>query len=478
MNQNSEKPFIHLFQALGNYYFYDVNKNGIEEISKDTYIYLKNYSQNLEIEKNTIVSEEILRLKKCNYLSNKRVYQIEYHINSNLEMLTKRVLNNLILQITQDCNLECSYCVYTQKNDLMRIHSIKKMSWQTAKKSIDYLWQNSVDANVVNLSFYGGEPLLSFDFIKECVEYFNNKFINKRKMVTITTNGTLINQKIAEFLAEYDFNLTISLDGSKEVNDKNRLFKNSNLSVFETVIRNLSFIYTNYRNYFDKISLNIVIDPKNDFESYLNLFDDHSFLNNLKVSCSIIDDSTLDNKNNFSEKFMKQYNYYLFLAQLENLKRFSFLINNPLYESIKNSSLKVYDELKEEVELNNTSIPSGPCLPSIHRFMVNVNGKIFPCEKVNEKCEVSVLGDIENGIDIDNIYKILNYTNNFKQECINCFAFRHCTNCVRILNNNEIFEIDIKEHCRKVKVNLSNSFISKVIVESLNSMRFDEIGDV
>lgn len=75
-------------------------------------------------------------------------------------------LQSICLQVTQDCNLRCKYCAYSE-NYKNRVHNNKTMSIETAKKAVDFLIHNSSESDIVGISFYGGEPLLNFKLIRK-----------------------------------------------------------------------------------------------------------------------------------------------------------------------------------------------------------------------------------------------------------------------------------------------------------------------
>ena len=153
-----------------------------------------------------------------------------------VEDLTTRKAGTLVLQITQNCNLRCSYCPYSQSSEKHRHHTNQNMSWETAKKAVDFYYDKSIDADTANISFYGGEPLLQFSLMKAVVAYSKKKFEGKKCVFSITTNATLLTKEIADFLITNEFRLAISLDGDKESNDRNRKFVSQKGSVFEKVI--------------------------------------------------------------------------------------------------------------------------------------------------------------------------------------------------------------------------------------------------
>lgn len=139
------------------------------------------------------------------------------------QIMYSRALRSITLQITQNCNLRCAYCPYTENNGDDRLHSNKKMTRQTAYSAINYLQEHSIDSEVLVVGFYGGEPLLEFDLIKEVVEYTEKRFIGKQVIFSITTNATLLDEKKLSFFNKHNVMLMVSLDGPQKVNDNGRV---------------------------------------------------------------------------------------------------------------------------------------------------------------------------------------------------------------------------------------------------------------
>lgn len=121
----------------------------------------------------------------------------------------------LVLQVTQKCNLRCSYCVYSgdYKN---RNHSQKEMSWETAKEAVDYLYGHSMSSEDIYISFYGGEPLLMFRLIKEVVEYVKREYCQRTVHFNLTTNGTLFTPEIVQYLLKIIYKLCLVWMGLKK----------------------------------------------------------------------------------------------------------------------------------------------------------------------------------------------------------------------------------------------------------------------
>jgi organic radical activating enzyme len=118
----------------------------------------------------------------------------------------------MILQVTQQCNLRCQYCAYSGAY-YNRTHNSARMSFETAKRAIDFLLARSHESDHVHVGFYGGEPLLEFDLIKRCVDYVKKSVEGRSITFGITTNATLLNdEKILEDRLHGDFNQTVRFD--------------------------------------------------------------------------------------------------------------------------------------------------------------------------------------------------------------------------------------------------------------------------
>ena len=128
----------------------------------------------------------------------------------------------MCLHIAHDCNLRCEYC-FAAKGDFG--HGRKLMSLDIAKKAIDFLIANSGTRHNLELDFFGGEPLMNFEVVKQTVEYARSleKKYNKNFRFTVTTNGLLLDDDKIDFINREMSNVVLSIDGRKEVNDKLRV---------------------------------------------------------------------------------------------------------------------------------------------------------------------------------------------------------------------------------------------------------------
>lgn len=133
----------------------------------------------------------------------------------------KSVVKALCLHVAHDCNLRCKYC-FADTGEFHGHRSI--MSAEVGKKAIDFVIANSGERKNIELDYFGGEPLMNFEVVKEITEYAKKEGEKHGKnfRFTITTNGVLLDEKVKEYVNENMSNVVLSLDGKKETNDRMR----------------------------------------------------------------------------------------------------------------------------------------------------------------------------------------------------------------------------------------------------------------
>ncbi len=137
----------------------------------------------------------------------------------------KTVVKALCLHIAHDCNLACRYC-FAEEGEYHGRRAM--MSFEVGKKALDFLIANSGSRRNLEVDFFGGEPLMNWQVVKDLVAYGRQqeKLHDKHFRFTVTTNGVLLNDEIQEFINQEMDNVVLSLDGRREVNDHMRPFRN------------------------------------------------------------------------------------------------------------------------------------------------------------------------------------------------------------------------------------------------------------
>ncbi len=151
-----------------------------------------------------------------------------------LKEKTAGVVKALCLHIAHTCNLNCSYCFASQG----KYHGDRAiMSFEVGKRALDFLIENSGSRRNLEVDFFGGEPLMNFDVVKQLVAYARSveKQHNKNFRFTLTTNGMLIDDDVIDFANREMSNVVLSLDGRKEIHDRFRV-DYSGKGSFDTIV--------------------------------------------------------------------------------------------------------------------------------------------------------------------------------------------------------------------------------------------------
>ena len=209
-----------MFESSAGHFFYDVNKNRIVEVNKDIYCQLSELCNNPNARLKDDCYAVIHELKQRGYLSSNHSTKIEHPLTPYVSAYLDNNIYALTLQITQNCNMHCRYCSFSGDGTYNRVHAKKSMDETTAKQSIDFLAKHGSNVSEVDIGFYGGEPMLEYELVRNIVRYSKGIMPDKAINFHMTTNGTIINSDIIKFLAENHFRLTISVDGPKDVHDK------------------------------------------------------------------------------------------------------------------------------------------------------------------------------------------------------------------------------------------------------------------
>ena len=147
-----------------------------------------------------------------------------------------KVIKALCLHVAHTCNLNCSYCFASQG----KYHGERAlMSFEVGRRALDFLVENSGTRRNLEVDFFGGEPLMNWQVVKDLVAYARSieKDAGKNFRFTLTTNGVLLDDEVTEFCNREMHNVVLSLDGRKEVNDRFRVDVAGNGS-YERIVPN------------------------------------------------------------------------------------------------------------------------------------------------------------------------------------------------------------------------------------------------
>ncbi len=443
------KPFVHLFRTPGGYYIYDVNKNMIIKTQQSIWEKIRNVQAgtcDFGNENNLIA-----KMSEDGFLSSNRIKEIVHPADDILMYYLNRKIIMITLQVTQQCNLRCDYCVYSGGYE-NRGHSRKSMDFEMAKKCIDFYIEHSVDSDLINIGFYGGEPIVEFELIKECISYVESISEGKELMFTMTTNGTLLKEEIVRFLEEHGVVIRISLDGPKEIHDRSRKFAFNNCGSFDKIIENINMIKEKFPEYYKKLAFSTVLDQKNDLSCISQFFTDFETVKDVSLFAAEIVDNYAKNTVDETEDFRCKIGYEHFKVLLSKVTSFDEKYISKIVAYDYENLGRIYKHLQATEALPERTHPGGPCIPGIQRLFVNVDGNMFPCERVNESSEVTKIGNINEGFDLVKIRALLNIGRLSEDKCKNCWAFRFCTLCCTSADTGDGLSGDKRNsRCRRVR---------------------------
>lgn len=464
-----ESPFIHLFRIGKRFFFYDVNKNSIEEVPEYVYQYLLSGATDCVQEKEK-AEEYVRHLQAAGFLKSSRPQISEHPVTEYYSAFVNNNVGQLTLQVTQKCNLDCEYCVYSE-NYHNRHHADKWMTFETARKAIDYLVSHSADAEVLSLGFYGGEPLLAFDLMKECTLYAEKVFEGRRFLLNFTTNGTLLTEDKIDFLVEHGYTMMISLDGPEQVHNRHRKFVNSKIGSFELLMTNIEYMKKRYPVFFkENVSFNTVIDPQYpiaeicDFALHNETVKDSTFMS------SIVNDTYADKKVEDSPEFTQEYAYEKFKTFLMMTGRLDRSRISPImrehFSRIRQMAT-MFERYPRE-ELSYKGHRGGPCIPGVRKLFVTVDGKFYTCERVSEDSQAGYIGDLDQGIDIEKALSILNIEKISSKRCRNCWAYSFCGLCIAQADDGEkMADCKLCRECGDCRAGIEGSLMDYVILREL-----------
>ena len=224
---------IHQYKNNGYNIVMDVNSGAIHVVDDVVYDVLPYMEEGMEKKviaeklKEKYTEEEVFEaVSDCEELKEAGTLFTEDTYKESVIDFKKRktVVKALCLHIAHDCNLACRYC-FAEEGEYHGRRAL--MSYETGKQALDFLIANSGSRRNLEVDFFGGEPLMNWQVVKDLVKYGREqeKIHNKNFRFTLTTNGVLLNDEIMEFANKEMANVVLSIDGRKEVHDYMRPFR-------------------------------------------------------------------------------------------------------------------------------------------------------------------------------------------------------------------------------------------------------------
>ncbi|WP_276863455.1 thioether cross-link-forming SCIFF peptide maturase [Anaerococcus tetradius] len=410
---------IHQYKAKGFNIVLDIYSGSVHAVDDVTYDIIKDYENK---EKNEI-EKSIKEKYKLDSDQFEEAYKEVKDLADEALLFTDDIYEGLSIDITKKpttikalclnvahtCNLSCEYC-FAKGGKYSGPDAI--MSKKIARSAIDFLLENSGSHYNLDIDFFGGEPLLNFDVVKDTVAYAKSKEEEYKKHFnfTLTTNGLLLDDEVIDYLNENMKNVVLSLDGRKEKHDQFRKTLNGKGS-YDAVV-------PKFQNFVKK---------RGDKEYYMR----GTFTaNNL--------DFTKDLQNYIDLGFTRTS-----LEPVVGKQDEAYALKDEHLEKIYSEYEKLADMLMEKIDKNEEFIfyhymidlENGPCVhkrisgcgSGTEYMAVTPTGELYPCHQFVGNPDF-VIGNLKDGIvnkDLVNEFKTCNCYS--KEECRACWANMYCS---------------------------------------------------
>lgn len=467
------------FSTKDNFYVYDTGTGKVLKCEQKEYDFLtvlyetndvllalKTMSVDSYFDKT--ISDLISVIKQENLLQAPPVV-FNAEVDSLIE-LANESLEQITLELTEQCNMACRYCIYDSMNDDFRGFGKNRMTWETARDATQYALSHS--GNQIAVTFYGGEPLLEFENMRKCIDYAFQHKRDKNISFSLTTNLTLVTPPIAQYLASVpNLSVVCSVDGPEEIHDKNRIFLNGD-GTFSYAINGLKLLVEAFGEKSKSVlSLSMVIANPVDsakVEEISNFFKKLTWLppemtKNLsyqriplhKIQLHKERPTRMETNNPLSAWSIKQ----ILDSDINVNELFTSHFVSQYLSSIQNRYLA--DKPYCNYQLN------GCCKPASRKIYVTTSGDFYLCERMGESPSI---GNVRDGLNIEKLrqHYISDYINGSIPSCVDCWAIRLCPLCYCECYNNHSFQSEKKAiACARTKVMLEDQlFYYHTIMEN------------
>lgn len=407
---------IHKYRFKDKHIVLDINSGAVHVIDKIVFDILDTYEGHNKKEVFSLLQhvyskEEITEaLRELDYLQSQGLlFSDDTYITHRAIHQKEPVVKAICLHVAHDCNMNCKYCFGSQGS----FEGCRElMSLDTGIAAIDYLIKNSGKRKNLEVDFFGGEPLMNFDVVKEIIAYGRKveTHNNKKIRFTITTNGILLDDEKISYINRNMENVILSIDGRSEVNDKMRRTWNDK-GTYDLIINNYKkFIKERndglyyVRGTFTRENLDFSEDVKHLIqEGFKNISVEPVVANdNEDYAIKIEDVSTI------LDEYEKLSDYYIHNAK-----------NNQLFEFFH----------------FNIDLEQGPCVikrisgcgAGTEYMAIAPNGDLYPCHQFvgDNDFRIGSVYDTHYSNRLFDVFNDMHIYN--KEKCLNCWAKFYCS---------------------------------------------------
>jgi len=409
----------HLFQFRGDCYALDIDSSAVIKLDAPAYDALSLRLSDAPPDATTSqltatygehTSHTVLR--ELGWLNKKGLFRgplRTYEDTENeayIQRLTRMSTNKIELSLAEACNLRCAYC-YVGENEALNNGLMPR---EIAKQAVDLVFQRAGRATEIYVTLFGGEPLLNKPVLREVIQYSQELGAERGKKVhySMTTNGTLLDDEIIDYIKKYNFGLMVSMDGPKDVHDGVRAFADGRGS-FDQASRNIKRLMKRRR----MVTVRATISNQClDRPRIVQFLEDFGFTRVAMSRCvgksHRLGPYDVGPEHNAVLQGQDDYFTDRLLGQLERGERVRF---NPWSTALSN----VHDQQNRRVR----------CGVGRGCTTVGIDGKLYPCHRY-VGMEKYVLGHVSTGINRERFADYLRGYFETKTKCEECWAINIC----------------------------------------------------
>jgi uncharacterized protein len=328
----------------------------------------------------------------------------------------------LILNVTEDCNFRCGYCLYGGTYPGRRRRSCQGMPPELAKTAVDSFLSNCADE--FHISFYGGEPLLSLELIKSIVDHTERAMSSggKHARFSLTTNCSLLTGDVARYLIDKDFSVTISLDGPASTHDRERVDVRGN-GTHQNILENIERIHALDDTFARrKLGVSIVCCEEQDIDAIHAFFSSHAILSRCRTNFALVNPGATmaPGRNSVASDSLRTFSYFEELYADSIVHGTTDNVLSSLFETMYS------DYFNRHGHGTDAHRRLGCCLPGMRRLFVSTDGLLYPCEKLDAGFPI---GTVHGWLDYSRLAVLFKSFSDITRECGSCWAVKLCKMC-------------------------------------------------
>lgn len=332
------------------------------------------------------------------------------------------------IEMTQQCNLRCTYCCYSGNYRDRRAHNAKEISYETLQKTKEYILEHyDKSAEEITVCFYGGEALLARKKIEWMIEELLPVFKDKVRF-SFSTNGLLLTENTIDWLGNMpNVLVNVTIDGNKYMHDAHRQTISGSGS-YDAIINNLRLFKAKFPDFYkDNVRFLSTVYSWNDVLKLSEIWDDEPATEGhypIHISHIIPD---FDDETRTYDTWEVKNRFYR--QAFEDYKRGNRGILSGCFQKLIDMvDNRNYLKLKSELKIQT-------CYQGLFSTFINVDGDLYACEKF---CGALNIGNVSVGIDENKTFSLLQqFTERKNHLCSSCWAQRFCRMCMTSLNYTE-----------------------------------------